>query len=226
MSDSPEFQSHKIEVRKTAHYYTLGKAGPDIKYLWIACHGYGQLASNLIRKFTEIDDGQSFIVAPEGLSRLYWPTLGGIPGASWMTRADRLDEIEDYTRYLTTLFDQIKAQFRSDVKVILFGFSQGCATQMRWMMKEMPPFDALILWAGLLPDDLDYRPINAYFTSGQKYWVYGNDDQFLTQKRLDWQTEFAKKMQMDLEIVTFKGRHEVDRGVLQDLYQKIQAERK
>ncbi|MEM8906457.1 MAG: phospholipase [Bacteroidota bacterium] len=221
MSDTPPFQSHKITVDKTAHYYTLGQAGPEIDYLWMACHGYGQLASNLIRKFTAIDDGKSLIVAPEGLSRMYWPGLGGVPGASWMTRADRLDEIADYTRYLRTIYDYFQSQLKADVKVILFGFSQGCATQIRWMMREQPDYHALILWAGLLPDDLDYRPHQAYFNR-PLYWLYGQDDEFLTPKRLQWQKTFAQKMQLNLESITFEGRHEVDREVLSQLYQRIQ----
>ena len=223
MSEDTPYKSHQIKVSKTAHYYTIGKPGPHIEYLWIACHGYGQMASSLIRKFTDIDDGKTLILAPDGLSRFYWPGLGGVPASSWMTRADRLDEIADYTQYLKTLYDRCRSNLPENVKVVLFGFSQGCAPQIRWMMREFPEFHSLVLWAGLLPEDLDYRPHQEYFKRGQIYWLYGSEDEFLTPKRTEWQKQFAAKMQLQYETITFEGKHEVDREVLKTLYQKIKG---
>jgi len=224
MSNPDPFQSHKMTVEKTAHFYTIGQPGPHIEYLWIACHGYGQMASSMIRKFTELDDGKTMIVAPDGLSRFYWPGLGGVPATCWMTRADRLDEIADYTRYLRRLYDQCLDQLPKHTKVILFGFSQGCATQIRWMMREKPNYHALVLWAGLLPDDLDYRPHHEYFAKRSFYWLYGDRDEFIIPKRINWQKQFAEKMQLNFETITFEGRHEVNREVLKDLYEQIKRE--
>ena len=125
-------KKHKILFEKTAHYATIGEPGEHVKYLWLVCHGYGQLASLIIHKFDGFDTSEHFILAPEGLSRFYWNRTAPNPvGSSWMTMVDRLDEIADYTRYIKMLYDEYVPQMAENVKIILFGFSQGCATQTR-----------------------------------------------------------------------------------------------
>jgi len=208
------FNAHKIKVEKTAHYYTIGTPGPHIKNFWIVCHGYGQLASNLIRKFTSIDDGTTFILAPEGFSRFYWKGVYGDVAASWMTKQDRLDEIADYARYLTKLYNTFIPQLPDNVCINLLGFSQGCATQCRWIMREFPKYHHLILWAGLLPEDLDYTPFHDYFNSKKTIFVYGKNDQYVTPERLQWQEDFSKAQGINFEVHTFEGKHEIDRKLL------------
>ncbi len=108
--------SHKTTVQKTAHYYTYGNLGPKVKHFWIVCHGYGQLASKIIHKFSNFDPDENFILAPEGFSRFYWQGFGGAVGASWMTKADRLDEIHDYCQYLQTLMTISNHTYRKPLK--------------------------------------------------------------------------------------------------------------
>ncbi len=213
--------AHQIKIQKTAHYYTLGTPGKHIKRFWIVCHGYGQLASNLIKKFTEIDDGSTFVLAPEGFSRFYWGGVYGEVAASWMTKKNRLDEIADYTRYLRLLYDTFKNQMAENVKITLLGFSQGCATQCRWIMREFPEFDHLILWAGLLPEDLDYTPHQIYFNTKRTIFVYGENDQYVTLERLQWQREFAKEQGINYEIRTFDGKHTIDRKMLKSIAKEL-----
>ncbi len=214
--------SHKIKIQKTAHYYTIGTAGDHIKNFWIVCHGYGQLASNLIKKFTEIDDGSTLILAPEGFSRFYWGGVSGNVAASWMTKHDRLDEIADYTRYIRQLYDTFKSKLPDKVNITLLGFSQGCATQCRWIMREFPEYDRLILWAGLFPEDLDYTPHQEYFNNKKTIFVYGNNDQYVTPERLQWQEDFAKEQGINYSTRTFDGKHEIDRMLLKSIATELQ----
>ena len=208
--------THTKKIQRTAHYYSIGEANPEVEYLWIVTHGYGQLASKIIHKFEGFDDGKHLVVAPEGLNKFYWkrPQVG----ATWMTSQHRLDEIADYTAYIRGLYDDYRAQLSPNVKIILFGFSQGCQTQVRWIMNELPDFDHLVLWAGILPDDLDYTPQADYFASKKIHWVYGNEDEFLNDQILDWHKDFAKKQQLNLQIHTFEGKHRIDRKVLTELW--------
>ncbi|MEL6924756.1 MAG: phospholipase, partial [Bacteroidota bacterium] len=184
--------AHKIQVQRTTQYYTVGTPGPHIRNFYIACHGYGQLAKKFIYKFEEVDDGKTLVVAPEGLSRFYFKREPEIIGASWMTREDRLDEIEDYTRHIRSLYDQYRTILPADVNIVLFGFSQGCATQVRWLMKTLPAFHHLVLWAGLLPEDIDYTPHQSYFADKQVHFICGDQDEFIKPKYLEWHRAFAK----------------------------------
>jgi predicted esterase len=220
---SSMFLAHKLTVPKTAHYYTLGTPSRLIRRLWIVCHGYGQLAKTFIRRFQQLDDGETFVLAPEGLSRFYWGGFTGEPVASWMTKEDRLDEIADYTHYLQMLYDLYVPQLAADVQINLLGFSQGCATQCRWVLRKRPLFHHLILWAGLLPDDLDFTPHSEYFAKKGLHFVYGDEDPYLTPERLNWQIQFAKEQRLDFRATPFKGKHEVDPEALGRIARRVYA---
>lgn len=216
--------SHRMPVQRTAHYYTIGTPGVDIQYCWFVCHGYGQLAQNFIRKFDVLAAKDTLIVAPEGLSRFYTKGLTGEVGASWMTKEDRLDEIADYANYLHTLYQQFFTQLGAHTRFILLGFSQGCATQLRWILKMLPAFDYLVLWAGTIPEDLDYLPHQSYFSDKKCHFVYGTKDPFVTPAWLQTQQELIEKQHLHFEIATFEGVHTVDRMALKKLSDAIRLD--
>lgn len=211
---------HHLKVPRTAHYYSLGTPSEKIKEFWIICHGYGQLGSEIIRKFEAFDDGEHLIVAPEGLSRFYWGGVTGRVAASWMTKGDRLDEIDDFVNMIQLIYDQYIAQLPKDVKIHLFGFSQGVATIIRWMMARFPKYDQLILWAGAFPDDLDYRPHGEYFNKKYIHWHCGHEDEYLTPERVYWHRDFIQKNQLKVMEYWFEGKHHIPREVLERLYLK------
>lgn len=213
--------THTIAVVKTAHYYTIGTPGKAIRYCWIICHGYGQLAQFFIRKFDAIGAEDTLIIAPEGLSRFYTEGLSGKVGASWMTKEDRLLEIEDYCNYLTTLYEHFLSQLPEDVKIILLGFSQGCATQVRWVMRDFPKFHHLVLWAGLVPEDLNYLPHQDYLSAKKLHFLYGTKDPFITLERLQQHKQLIENQQLKVKVSTFDGEHTIVREVLKKLADDI-----
>jgi predicted esterase len=209
---------HQIKIEKTAHYYTHGTISPQVKYFWIAAHGYGQLASSLIRKFQHLDETH-FVVAPEGLSNFYWDTKKGTVGASWLTKHHRLDEIADFSRYLWTIYNHFLPQLPDNVQVMLFGFSQGATTQVRWILQnypKMPHFDHLILWGGALPNELDYSQFPD-FLKQSIYFVCGDKDEFIDATKLQLHHDFAAERGIHLKQVAFEGRHEVLVPILNQL---------
>lgn len=212
---------HKITIPRTAHYFTIGEPSKSIRRLWIVCHGYGQLASKFIRRFEGLEDGQTLVLAPEGLNKFYWGQFTGKPVATWMTSHERLDEIADYCNYLQTLYNHYVPRLADDVEVVLLGFSQGSATVCRWAMENFPHFHHLVLWAGVLPDDLDFTPYQSYFSEKKLHFVYGTDDQFLTEERLQWQRDFAKKNLLKFEEFSFEGKHEVDRDAISAFNERL-----
>ncbi len=208
---------YHIEVTRTAHVYSLGTAGPHIRRLWIVCHGYGQLASTFIRNFQPLSGPEVLILAPEGLSRFYWGGLSGPVVASWMTSKDRLQEIADYARFLQGLLDDVLPRLHPEVRISLFGFSQGCATQVRWLMEKFPPFHDLVLWAGTVPEDLDYRPCLPYFSSKNLRIAYGTEDPLIKPERLSEQRAFLQEMRLPFVEHSFPGGHRVDAETLAGL---------
>lgn len=213
--------AHTISVAKAAHFYTIGTPGKQIKYCWIVCHGYGQLAQYFIRKFDVIANEETLIIAPEGLSRFYTEGLTGKVGASWMTKENRLQEIEDYSNYLSTLYQQFIPQLSATVTIILLGFSQGCATQIRWIMRAFPLFHHLVLWAGFVPEDLDYLSHQFYLSDKNLHFIYGTNDPFITPERLEQHKQLIENQKLVINIVTFEGVHALDRSALSQLAKQL-----
>ena len=184
---------HKFSATRTAHVYTIGNPGKHIKKVWIVTHGYGQLASRFIHRFEQLDDGETLIIAPEGLSRFYWGGFTGEVVSSWMTKGDRLDEIADFSNYMQQVYDSFIPQLSEAVTINLLGFSQGCATQVRWILREFPHFHNLIMWSGSIPEDITYHEKEGYWNDKQLYFAYGTQDPFLTEKRVKWCMTRKKK---------------------------------
>jgi dienelactone hydrolase len=148
-------------VQRTARFATLGDMHERIRQVWFVCHGYSQLVKEFIRYFSVLDDGTRLVVAPEALSRFYLESTDGKVGASWMTKEDRLEEVNDYVRYLDALYEHISTQVDlNGTTVHVFGFSQGVATASRWISRGTVRADQLVLWAGALPPELDDRAWN------------------------------------------------------------------
>jgi predicted esterase len=210
-------QEHFLATGRTARYFTLGS--PErASEVWFACHGYGQLAARFLERFRPLETEERCIVAPEGLSRFYLtesPAERRV-GASWMTREDRLHEIDDYVRYLDALHASV---VRSGARITALGFSQGTATVCRWVAFGTARIDRLIVWGGEVPPDLDLgQPrVNERLRASNVTLVYGTRDQYFTPKvvlataaRLDeYKIPFARR--------EFDGGHEILEATLRSL---------
>lgn len=214
-------QLHATEVARTAHYASLGEPGPQVRQLWIVTHGYGQLSKTFIRRFIPICDEQTLVIAPEGLSRFYWGGFDGPVVASWMTREDRLDEIADFCNMLDQLYAHYVPQCHPEVEINLLGFSQGTATQVRWIMRSFPKFHRLMLWAGQLPEDLDYQPQLDYFADKKLFFAYGDEDQFITAERLVFMQKVIADAGLQFAEVTYQGGHKVEKEALSEWWERV-----
>lgn len=201
-------EEHRITVSRSARYFTIGRPEREV---WFALHGYGQLAARFLRAFEPLDDGTRLIVAPEGLSRFYLtesPAERRV-GAAWMTKEDRLAEIEDYVRYLDAVYeDVLRALDRAQIKVTLLGFSQGTATACRWATLGASRFDRLIVWGGEVPPDVDL------LRSLRLSLIYGSRDEYFTPKVVAATEARLREHGITYELIPFDGGHEIDGTVL------------
>lgn len=212
---------HTMAVTRQAHYATLGEPGPQVRKLWLVTHGYGQLAKTFINRFTDIVDDETLVIAPEGLSRFYWGGFTGPVVASWMTREDRLDEIADFCRMLDQLYQHYVPLCHPEVEITLLGFSQGTATQVRWIMHSFPHFHRLMLWAGQLPEDLDYTPHLDYFADKELHVAYGDQDPFVTPERKVILEEVLAQSGLEFTRFAYEGAHKVERDTLQKWWEGV-----
>ena len=208
---------HHTTIPRTARYYTLGEPGSGITEVWFALHGYGQLAGPFLRELAALDDGSRLIVAPEALSRFY---LGGVSerpageravGASWMTREDRLAEIDDQVRYLDTVYTEV-LEGTDRARVCVLGFSQGAAAAARWLRFGTARAGRLILWGGEVPPDLDLSAARERFADSTSRWWWARAINSSRRKSLDRETQRLRRMRCVPPYV--RGGHDIDETVL------------
>lgn len=201
-------QEHAITTARTARYFTLGVPERATDF-WFVCHGYGQLAARFLERFRSLEMPQRCFVAPEGLSRFY---LSESPaerrvGASWMTREDRLHEIDDYIRYLDAVYADVAPGKNSATAL---GFSQGTATVCRWTALGSARIDRLILWGGEVPPDLDLGRLRV----PKLVLVYGTRDEFFTPKIALANEARLREHGVPYELLAFEGGHEMEMATL------------
>lgn len=211
-------EEKKTRLEFEARYFTAGTLNADTRQVWIVFHGYGQLAQYFLKKFLPLTEHGVFVVAPEGLSRFYLSELTNAGradnrvGATWMTRENRQMDIDNYIRYLDTIYAKELAHITAPVT--LLSFSQGCATACRWATHGRLRFDRLILWAGLFPPDMDFEKGHNVLDGKKTYMVVGDQDPYLTPARMNEFDELSKKLSINPEKVVFEGKHELNEVVL------------
>src|SRR6266513_2648943 len=193
-------QEHHVGVSRTARYFTLGSSSRGVAEVWFLCHGYGQLAARFLEKLRVLDDGRRYLVAPEGLSRFYLsesPTERRV-GASWMTREERLAEIEDYVQYLDAVYADVFGFLdRELVTAHALGFSQGASTVSRWVALGKATIDRL--------------------RAARLALVYGRSDEYITPKVIQAITARLRQHAIPYKEVPYDGGHELNEAVLRTL---------
>ena len=214
----PDIKKEHLVVPKTAKICQLGEFSSKTSSVWIVLHGYAQQADYFIRNFEPLVSSETVIVAPEGLSRFYRKGFYGRVGASWMTKEERLSEIEDYCKYLDILYQHIlkKLPKKNVVKINVLGFSQGGATASRWAEYTSNRIDNLVLWSSVFPEDMPPDNLNKLSCKQNCLIVYGKEDEFFNTSHFEVidkvQSNFSK-----IEIVTFEGGHQICSDTLKKL---------
>jgi predicted esterase len=213
-------REHHLPVGRTARFFTLGDSQRAPLEVWFVLHGYGQLAARFLQHFEVLDDGRRLIVAPEALSRFYLDSPATTHthspvGASWMTREDRLSEIDDYIEFLDALADQVRRDVGGRLpRVVTLGFSQGVATACRWMVRGQTRTNRLVLWGGPLPHDLDLDAHAAALRTMDLVLVCGDEDALVAPAAIAEQNERLARSSIPVRTVSFAGGHRMDADVL------------
>ena len=208
---------HSIKVDRTARYYTLGNWDGAAARLFIVVHGYGQLAGDFIQQFEALADGKTAVMAPEALSRYYPKATNPAVGASWMTRIDRVNEINDYIAYLDKIYNAAVAQLPNVTDIHILGFSQGTSTVSRWVARSQPKCSHVWLFAGDVPDDLDYDGLRKLLQHTQLHLLLGKDDRIIPIEKAEPVKQRLADLNINYDLHVFDGDHIVDVALLKQL---------
>ena len=220
----------QIAAVKTARYVVLGPEDGPVNEVWVACHGYGQLATYFGRHFRGALRPGRLVVVPEALSRFYvtegGQRIGERVGASWMTREDRETEIADITRYLDDVFVAACARADADPRTVALGgvgFSQGTATLVRWLahsplvQSRATRAGRVVLWGGALPHDLDLAEHADWLGAARLHLVAGDRDGFATPGRIVKEERRLAAAGVAYDTTSFSGGHRLDDRLLAEV---------
>jgi predicted esterase len=198
----------KVVVERTASYSILLPEN-KIKRVIFVIHGYAQLAKDFIREFDFLDDGETLLVAPEGLSRFY--SRDKI-GASWMTRINRDDEIGDYIRYLDRLESSLTERHdlsSADRKIL--GFSQGVHTAVRWFTESLHNHSQLILCSSDFPADADFVKLNLRLNGNELIYIQGKEDTIVGIDTFRQSSSLLASKGITYREILFEGKHVISK---------------
>ena len=198
----------KIVVDRTASY-SIVLPENKIKRVVFVIHGYAQLAKDFIKEFDFLDDGETLIVAPEGLSRFYSRDK---VGASWMTRINREDEIGDYTKYLDKLESSLTEHYdlsSADKKIL--GFSQGVHTAVRWFTESKYDHSQLILCSSDFPADVDFIKLNKRLNGNELIYIQGKEDAIVGIDTFRKSSSLLTSNDIAHKEILFDGKHVISK---------------
>ncbi len=209
---------HSVTFSFEGRFFTSGNLA-TASQIWFAFHGYGQLASSFVKKFSGLAERNAYIIVPEALSRFYLEdttsrmrTGNTRVGASWMTREDRLRDIDNYLRFLNTIYRSLNLP--KDIPVTICGFSQGAATATRWAIDGEVDFQRLILWAGIFPPDVNFDKGRGILKDKETIVVFGDKDPFINDERFAEMKVISANLGITPSIVKFDGEHSIDEKTL------------
>ena len=202
-----------LEVPQKQRVDVLGTLNESTTDVWIALHGYGQLVEYFQRHFRSMVTPTRAFVFPQGAHKFYLQGTEGRVGASWMTKEDRLTDIENQRLYLNEACRWILSEAPS-TRLHMVGFSQGVATGMRFLGHSEVPFQSLLAWAGSWPPDLGDSSQEALRTMYMSAW-FGTQDPFVDEeKKQERCALYADKFNLHPEVNTYEGAHSLDSNIL------------
>ena len=208
-------QQH-LNIQFKARYFTSGELNENTKFIWLVFHGYGQLAEYFIRNFHDLNEDH-FVIAPEGLSRYYLADTSGRVGASWMTKENRLTDIQNQITYINEIYKSIVPVIEKGAKLIILGFSQGTATAMRWIVNQnISPFK-LLLWAGTIPADLKAENENIDLEKIDTIILRGDSDPYNGTTYMKNMDDWLKIYKINYQLINYSGGHSIQIETLKQL---------
>ncbi len=211
MSPTEKQVSYKI----TNSYCTLNEKTSDTKNIWVVFHGIGYLSKYFLKYFQGLDPNENYIIAPQAASKYYLNGKYTHVGASWFTKDNTQQEVENAMNYLDALHKT--EELGSAEKIIVLGYSQGVSVATRWVARKKINASQLILCSGGLPKELEARDF-LHLEETKVTMIYGTKDPYMDEARL--QNEKIKLHELfpkNLRVIPFDGTHEMKPSIINSL---------
>ncbi len=208
-------QEKEITYKTSNSYSTLNQLTERTKTVWFVCHGMGYMSRYFLKYFKGLNTEENYIIAPQAPSKYYIQPKMHV-GANWLTR----DHTEAGMENILNYFDAVlKAeQIPNDVKLIVFGYSQGVSVAMRYMAKRQLQGSQLVMHSGGIPKELNAVDFEYLSEDTKVKLIYGTADEYLNEARIKEESKRAVLLFGDrVTILPFEGKHVVNVDYINDL---------
>ncbi len=206
----------EVSYNITNTYSTLNSLSNTTKNVWLVCHGIGYLSRYFLRYFNGLNSEENYIIAPQAQSKYYLGSAYKHVGASWLTKENTSQEIENVLLYLDAVL-QAEA-FSNKLHFIVLGYSQGVSVATRYVASRKLKCDQLVLLSGGIPAELTSQDFRFLKEKTKVSMFYGNHDEYLNETVImSEKKRFYELFGNKATITNFDGRHEVKKEIVNKL---------
>lgn len=207
----------EILYQTTNSYSTLNTLTNTTKNVWLVCHGMGYLSRYFLKYFTDLNQKENYIIAPQAQSKYYTPPKLRHVGASWLTKENTIKETENVIKYLDAVLEA--EQIPANLNLIVLGYSQGVSVALRYVAQRQLKCSQIVMMSGGIPKELVAPDFDFLDKQTKISLIYGTNDEFLDENRVLQEKNRAFELfgQCDLRIIPFEGSHEVKKELLNNL---------
>jgi predicted esterase len=208
MSKTPLYRN--VSTPTHGRTIVLPAESPSPRGRLIAFHGYAQSAEDMLFALRRAPAIQAHwnICAVQALHRFYSVRNRDVV-ASWMTRQDREQAIEDNLQYIHNVLDDSALCLESPGNTLVFlGFSQGAAMAWRVGTRLLGQTRAIAAIGGDLPPDLEPAAFSDW--PGTILIARGKKDRIYSQDRAESDIERLRKHKAQAMFQHYEGKHELN----------------
>ena len=208
-------QEKEITFTTSNSYSTLNTLTVHTKTVWFVCHGMGYLSRYFLKYFKGLNAEENYIIAPQAPSKYYIQPKMHV-GANWLTKDNTIAGTENILNYFDAVLKAEKIP--ADVKLIVFGYSQGVSVAMRYIAKRQIQCNQLVIHSGGIPKELTVGDFKYLSADTKVKLIYGTEDEYLDKDRIQIETEKATALFGDrVTVLPFTGKHVVNREIIESL---------
>ncbi|WP_282030899.1 alpha/beta hydrolase [Winogradskyella eximia] len=208
-------QEKEITYKTSNSYSTLNTLTNQTKTVWLVCHGMGYMSRYFLRYFKYLNPEENYIIAPQAPSKYYIQPRMHV-GANWLTRDNTAAGTENIVNYFDAVLEA--ENIPAEINFIVFGYSQGVSVALRYLAKRQLQCNQIVIHSGGIPKELIPKDF-AYLAKDTKVkLVYGTEDEYLDENRMQLESERAKDLFGDkISITSFNGKHVVNVDFINNL---------
>ena len=172
--------------------------------LLVGFHGYGENAERHLGELRRIPGISGWALCAVQALHPFYNKIGEVI-ASWMTRQDREQAIEDNIRYVENVVAEIKRDLPPQAPLVYLGFSQGAAMAYRAAASCGHACQGLIVLGGDVPPELAVQDLKGF---PPVFLGRGSSEEWYDAAKMEHDVELLRGKGIEVHPFIFQGGHE------------------